>query len=496
MYEVPERIRAKLKDVTDEPGCYMMRDLAGRIIYVGKALSLRKRVRSYFRPSTFRKADPKLRSLLKSAADIEFMVLRNEAEALLTESRLIKEYKPRYNALLKDDKRFLLIRAEMSTPFPSFGFCRIKREDGALYFGPFTSSVAVRSAIEFVEKKFGLRKCKPRVPDEDTYKHCLDDILRYCSAPCVKKVSEEEYRERFDEACEFLRGKRPEYLHEISDQMREASSRRNYERAARLRDLFANLRDTTERQARMLPTPEMKREEALQGVRELKEVLKLHRLPRVIEAFDISNISGTMSVASMVCAVDGMPKKNRYRRYRIKGVQGIDDQAMIQEVVGRRAARISQEGGKMPDLILVDGGVTQLKAGLRALADSGRDDCDILGLAKKYEELYVPASSEPVRLGRSSLGLKVLRRLRDEAHRFALEYHRSLRNKRIRESRLDDIQGVGPSKKKLLLAQFGSVRRLASASEDKIASVSGIGYKLAKEIKEALASGAPSQEND
>jgi excinuclease ABC subunit C len=194
-----------------------------------------------------------------------------------------------------------------------------------------------------------------------------------------------------------------------------------------------------------------------------------------------------LSVASMVCAVDGMPRKNRYRKYRIKAVHGIDDQAMIREVVSRRVGRIVKEGGSLPDLILVDGGITQLNAGLKALAENGGAGCSIIGLAKRDEEIYVPGRQKPLRLDKDSSGLKVLRRLRDEAHRFALEYHRGLRNKRIRDSLLDDVSGVGPSKKKALLASFGSVRRMARASEDRIASVPGIGYKLASEIKQVLA---------
>ena len=484
--KVSERLREKLKEIPDEPGCYLMRDIGGRIIYVGKAISLRKRVGSYFRPSTFRTAEPKLRGLIKTVADLDVIVARNEAEALLTEGRLIKEYKPRYNSFFKDDKRFLLIRADGGTPFPSFNFCRLTRDDGAMYFGPYTSATAVRSAIEFVEKKFGLRKCKPRVPDEETHKHCLDDIVRFCSAPCIGKVTTEEYHERFTEACEFLRGRRPKYLSGLADEMKEASSKRQYEKAARLRDLLSNLRDTTARQARMLPTAEMKRADAMAGVKELKEKLGLRRMPRVIEAFDISNISGTLAVASMVCAVDGMPKRNRYRRYRIKGVDGIDDQAMIREVVFRRTERVLREGNRLPDLILVDGGIAQLNAGIKAMRDAGVTSCDIIGLAKKNEEIYVPGRDAPELLDRDSVGLKVLRRLRDEAHRFAIGYHRNLRSKRIRESALDEIAGIGPAKKKALLAEFGSVSRMAKASEDRIASVAGIGYKLAVEIKQVL----------
>lgn len=484
--KLSERLAQKLKNLPDEPGCYMMRDAGGRIIYVGKAVSLRKRVQSYFRASTFRKAEPKLRGLIKSVSDLDVIVLRNEADALITEGRLIKEYKPRYNSFFKDDKRFMLIRADMNTPYPTFSLCRLERDDGALYFGPFVSSTAVRTAVEYVVKKFGLRQCKPRVPDAGTYKHCLADILRFCSAPCVGKISERDYMKQFEEACEFLRGRRLKYLREISEEMTAAAERRDYEKAARLRDLLRDLKRATARQARMPSSDLQKRTEAIAGIRELKKALNLRKTPRVIEGFDISNISGTLSVASMVCAIDGIPVRNRYRRYRIKGIDGIDDAAMIREVVTRRTGRLEREGRKLPDLIMVDGGITQLNAGVSALAETNAGGCEIVGLAKRYEEIYVPGLVQPVRLERDSSGLKVLRRLRDEAHRFALEYHRNLRNKLIRDSLLDDIPGIGPSKKKSLLSEFGSVRRLAVADEDSIASVSGIGYKLALEIKKTL----------
>lgn len=486
MFRVTDRVSTKLKSLPDEPGCYLMRDAAGRIIYVGKAVSLRKRVQSYFRQSTYAKAPPKLRGLIRSVADIDVVVAANEAEALLTEGRMIKEYKPRYNAYFKDDKRFLLIRTDPRQPFPSFSFCRMTRDDGWMYFGPFVSSSSVRTAIEFIERRFGLRKCRPRVPDEETHRHCLDDIIRFCSAPCIGKVSQAQYHERFNEAVELLRGRRPQYLKELSCQMKEAAARRDYERAAVIRDLIGDLRDVTLRQSRMLPSPAMKSDEALEGIRELKQVLALKRVPAVIEAFDISNISGTLAVASMVCAVDGVPFRKKYRRFRIKTVEGIDDAAMIHEVVKRRVAGIKEEGSPRPDLIMVDGGAAQLNAGCRALEELGETQIDIIGLAKRFEEIYLPGTAAAVRLSRDKGGLKVLRRLRDEAHRFALEYHRSLRSRRVRESLLDDIEGVGPSRKTALLSAFGSVKRIRKASQDEIASVPGIGYKLAGDILSVL----------
>ena len=239
--KIPERVKRKLDDLPDRPGCYMMRDRRGRIVYVGKAASLRKRVRSYFRDATFRNAPPKLRGLIRSVADIDIIVVRTEAEALLTEGRLIKDYKPRYNVSFRDDKRFLLLRADPDVPFPRLKLCRIRRKDPARYFGPYASSAAARATLDFAEKQFGLRKCTPRIPDRDTYRHCMNDIIRHCSAPCIGTVDETGYHERFEEACAFLRGERPTILQELRDAMGAAAAALDFERAAALRDTWLAL---------------------------------------------------------------------------------------------------------------------------------------------------------------------------------------------------------------------------------------------------------------
>lgn len=480
------RIREKLRDLPDKPGCYLFRDRRGRIIYVGKAASLRKRVQSYFRDATLRSANPKLRGLVRSVADLDIVVVRNEAEAVLTEGRLIKEYKPRYNVSFRDDKRFLLLRADSTEPFPRLKLCRIRRDDGAVYFGPYASAAAARATLDFVEKTFGLRKCSPRAPDGETYRHCINDIVRYCSAPCVGKVDAAGYSQRFEEACEFLRGKRPAHLKEIEEKMLEASRDMDFERAAALRDTLLSVRAAVRQNARVSSTPEMKRKRAIEGIRELRNVLDLRRIPRTIEAFDVSNISGTYAVASMVCFVDGIPKRSRYRRFRIRTVEGSDDPAMMAEVVRRRFSRLLQEGEPLPDLVLVDGGRTQLGAARSELLKLGQPDLPVAGLAKKLEELHRVTEKRPVRLPADSPGLQVLQRLRDEAHRFAIAYHLRLRGRRIRESALDEIPGVGPSKKAALLKRFGSVSRLAAATEEELGSVPGIGRRLASTILEEL----------
>lgn len=487
------KVKKTLRDLPNKPGCYIMRDASGKIIYVGKAKSLRKRVQTYFRKATLKSADSKLRSLINSVEDIDYIVVRNDAEAILTEGRLIKDYKPRYNVALKDDKRFLLLRASPKRTYPRFELVRIKRDDGAHYFGPYASAQAARSALDFVEKKFGIRKCTPRIPDNNTYRHCINDIVRFCSAPCIGEVSREEYFERFAEACAFLKGERTQYLTEIRNEMNRASEEMHYEKAAAMRDILRHLERAVRQNARVAPTPEMRKAAALAGLVELKDLLQLPSLPGVIEAYDVSNISGTHSVASMVCAVDGMPRRNRYRRFRIEGVEGIDDPRMMAEVIRRRFERLTKDNALLPSLVLVDGGITQLRAVTGELKRLGIEDVPCAGLAKQYEEIYHAGSRTPVRLPSDSNALKVLQRLRDEAHRFAITYHRTLRNRRIRESALDQIPGIGSKRKQDLLRHFGSVKRLTRANESEIADVPGIGLKMAHMIRTALDDGPSPQ---
>lgn len=484
---VPEQIRRKLRELPDAPGCYLMRDAHGRIIYVGKAVSLRRRVTSYFRDATLRRGSPKLRGLVRSVHDFDCLLVRSEAEAILTEGRLIKEYKPRYNVSFKDDKRFLLLSADAREPLPRFRLCRIRRDDGCLYFGPYASAAPARAALDFVEKTFGIRKCGPRQPDAETYRHCLNDVIRFCSAPCTGRISPEAYRERFDQACAFLRGERKDELAALEAAMQEASEGLEFERAAALRDLLLLLRAAVRSRARVAPTPEMRREDAAAGVDELQGVLGLAVPPRVIEGYDISTISGTLAVGSLICFHDGLPQRSRYRRFRIRTVAGSGDPAMIGEVVRRRFERNKAEGRAAPDLILVDGGITQVRAARAALADSGFDGVAVAGLAKRFEEIVVDDGGPPRRLSRDSKALQVLQRLRDEAHRFALAYHRLLRARRIQESRLDEIPGIGEAIRARLLERFGSVHRLARADRAEVESVPGVGTRLAEAVLSHLA---------
>ncbi|MEI6562853.1 MAG: excinuclease ABC subunit UvrC [bacterium] len=483
---LPDKVRRKLQELPDQPGCYLMRDRRGKIIYIGKAASLRKRVQSYFRTGTWAKADPKLRGLIRSVDDFDIVVLRNEAEALLTESRLIKDYKPRYNVDLRDDKRFLMLRINLAEPWPQFKAVRIRRDDGAVYLGPYVNSVATKVAMDFVEKKFGLRKCAPHVPDESDHKHCINDVVRYCSAPCIGRITREAYLEKVAAACAFLKGETPALLEAMRARMEEAADRHRFEEAAALRDTWFRLREITQQRARVASTPSMKAEDAKAGILDLQKALGLAAPPRVIECYDISNISGTHSVASMVCAVEGLPTPARYRHFRIRTVHQSDDPAMMAEVIRRRFERLQWEGGRGPDLLVVDGGISQLNAARGELMLLGVTTVPVIGLAKRFEEIHVPGQSTPIRLPSDSKALYVLQRARDEAHRFALAYHRKLRARRLRESALDDIPGMGEKRKMALLSHFGSVLRLKRASVEEIAGVPGVSLVSAKSISEWL----------
>lgn len=486
MIAIPDKVRRKLQELPDQPGCYLMRDRRGKIIYVGKAASLRKRVQSYFRASTWARADPKLRGLIRSVDDLDIVVLRNEAEALLTEGQLIKDYKPRYNVDLRDDKRFLMLRIDLAEPWPQFKAVRIRREDGASYLGPYVNSVATRVAMDFVERHFGLRKCAPREPDATHHKHCINDIVRFCSAPCIGHITREAYLAKAAEACAFLRGERPALLESMRARMQEAAEQQRFEEAAAVRDTWFMLREITHQRARVASTPEIKAEDARAGMLGLQQALGLAAPPRVIECYDISNISGTHSVASMVCAVDGVPSPARYRHFRIRTVHQSDDPAMMAEVIRRRFQRLQQEGGRGPDLLVVDGGLSQLNAARGELMQLGVTHVPVIGLAKRFEEIHVPGASVPLRLPSDSKALYVLQRTRDEAHRFALAYHRRLRARRLRESVLDEIPGMGEKRKMALLSHFGSVLRVKRATVEEIAAVPGVGPASAKFISDRL----------
>jgi excinuclease ABC subunit C len=389
---------------------------------------------------------------------------------------------------LKDDKRFPLLSVDRNQPFPRFKLCRFQRPDGALYFGPYANSAAARVTLEFIGRRFGLRKCTTPIPGSADHTHCINDIVRHCAAPCIGKTTPAEYRERVNEACAFLRGERPAILKEVETLMNEAAQAQNYEMAAAWRDTLQGLRTTIRERARVARTPLRRRADKLAGMRALRDLLRLANLPRLIEAYDISSISGTLAVGSLVATAGGMPRPSLYRRFRIRTPDVNDDAGMMAEVIRRRFSRLKLSGGAPPDLVLVDGGAIQLRAARTELRKLGFNEIPAAGLAKRLEEIYWQAGDgkQIIRLPSDSPALKLLQALRDEAHRFALTYHRRLRARRIRESILDDIPGIGANRKKQLLKEFGSITRLTHASASDLAALPGIGQAMARIIKQAL----------
>ena len=466
-----------------------MRDRRGVIIYVGKAKNLRRRVSSYFRPGA--RHSPKVRSMVDTVYDFEFMTVRNEAESLLTEASLIKKYKPRFNILMRDDKRYLALRADPAAPWPRFTCCRIVRDDGARYFGPFPSAPVVRAAKDFVEKRYGIRECEAIEPDEETHRHCLADVIRTCSAPCLGRLTREEYAARFEEACAFLEGKRQSELSALAQSMRSAAERGDFEKAARLRDTLFALREMTKAHF-VRKSPELRRDDAERGLAELAEALGLASPPRIIECVDISNLFGTDSVASLVVARDGLPDGRLYRRFRIKTIVGADDPRSMAEVVRRRYGPDSSLADTSPraDLFVCDGGITQLRAAREAFAEVGVTDIPTIGLAERQEEVVFDDGRENLLLPRDSQALFVLTRLRDEAHRFAITYHRNLRERHIRESVLDEVPGIGEAKKAKLLRRFRSIYGIARADEAEVAAVAGVRPSVAAAVLHAARTAA------
>jgi excinuclease ABC subunit C len=520
-------LQKKVHEVPHKPGVYLMRDRFNRVIYVGKARDLRKRVGSYFLPSKLAQADLKTRAMLDATWDFETHTVRSEAESVLLEGKLIKEYRPRYNVSFRDDKRFLLVRVDLSEEWPRFRLARFKKDDGSRYFGPYAHAGALRQTLNFMRKKFGVLTFGRGSPTERELKSAT-----YQVPVRLSEISAEQYRERVLQACEFLEGKSREMIATLEEEMRKAAKKMDFEKAAELRNMIDDLRSTTRPTRRFTRGSLPSSIDPIADVRALADALQLPQVPRVMECFDISNISTTHVVASMVCFRDGVPDKDNYRRYRVRTVDGQDDFASMAEVVRRRYSRVlleardansdmaefSQESAfdaarrlekealnteyptpnaplteqkspvpvRLPDLIIVDGGKGQLSAACRELQRLGLHDLPVIGLAKEREEIYRPGRALPLQLPVDSGALRLLQRIRDEAHRFANAYHQLLMKKRVGESILDDCPGVSQNRKNLLLRRFGSVNRLRRATVEEIAATEGIGRKLAEELHQFL----------
>ncbi len=571
------------------PGVYIMKDSDNKVIYVGKARSLRDRVYHYFREQD----SPKNRLLMKNMMDLEYIITGNEIEALVLESNLIKEYRPRYNVKMRDDKNYPYIRITKDE-FPRICIARRREKDGGEYFGPYPGTSAVREIIKMASRS-GIRRCSKKLPCTP----CLNFHLKQCAAPCLGKITREEYLEIINNIKSFLKGKHNQLMQSLKKQMNVFSKAQEYEKAARIRDRINDLIEISEKQRVNLPgkkeqdiiacayndmigsvqvfhviegllkgratfsvdtagsgekeilsgfikqyyqdiePPEeiiipveiadesitqwllergskvkmpknnvekglmaLARENAAmllelerlskgRGADEvlagLKDALSLPKLPLLIEAFDISNISGTNATGSLVSFEKGFPDKKNYRRFSIRTVEGADDYAMIGEVVRRAYSRRKEEGKRMPDLILIDGGKGQLNAALMALSELDLK-LNIASIAKEFEYIFTPDRTNPIILPKESESLKLVQRIRDEAHRFALAYHRKLRGIKSHESVLDGIKGIGNKKKHALLKHFGSVDSLIKMDISEIEKVRGITKKDAENILNHLKS--------
>jgi excinuclease ABC subunit C len=612
-------VEEKVWNLPDRPGVYLMKNARGKVIYVGKALSLKKRVRSYFQKGD----DGRVWSpfLAAHVADVECIVTDTEKEAIILEDSTIKEHRPKYNIRLKDDKSFLRLKLTTNERFPRLYITRKVMRDDALYFGPYSSARGARETFRVINNYFLLRKCS-NVTFKGRERPCIYYDMHRCLGPCCDMVGEETYSDLVQNVVAFLQGKNDELITTLSSRMLSASNVMEFELAARYRDQIAALEKTVERQKvvsadgadrdvfgiwqgdggldvavlivrggklvgsepyhfALLPVPEQEalgslltqfyasgrpipREVILplepenaeafalwlsekKGVKvsvtvpergakrhllemagmnaravfeehrraalaeidvlgEMERSLKLSARPERIEAFDISNISGELAVGSMVVFEDGRPKKSDYRRFKIRTVDGPDDYAMMREMLTRRMKRALGEG-PMPSLVLVDGGKGQLNVALSVFDELGLIDVDSAGIAKEKtryragskvavrdsDKIYLPGRKDAVILRPGSATLRLLQLLRDEAHRFALAYHRNLRSKKMRRSALDDIEGVGPRRRVALLKQFGSVKKVAAAAESEIATTPGISPALATRIKLALNRPTPSQ---
>lgn len=568
MREKPDML-AKLRDVPHQPGVYVMRDRLNRVIYVGKARDLKKRLSNYFQTSRHKQHDLKTRALVESIWDFELQITRNEPEALLLEGKLIKEFRPRYNISFRDDKRFLLVRVHLGDDFPRFSLTRLKKDDGARYHGPFAHSGALRTTINWLNKHFGLRVCRPLRPGEQDYKHCSNDIIKNCSAPCIGRISPADYKARIEQAAEFLSGKSKDLVTALEEEMQKAAAKLDFEKAAELRDMVEDLKKTLkptrtfERGARARTVSTI---DPMADVKELQELLQLESPPLVMECFDIANIGTAHCVASMVRFENGVPNTANYRRYRIRAVSGQNDFVSMAEVVRRRYSRILIEAKeklgadaeftdesplealrrlqqleaekaesldppdewegdasgagdvaqledgsvsthrptprypvqghktpvstkfiRLPDLVIVDGGKGQLGMAVKELQRLGLGGLPVIGLAKEREEVFFPGESDPIVIPHERGALKLLQRIRDEAHRWANSYHQLLLRRRVEESILDDCPGISQTRKANLLREFGSVARLRKASAEQIAGVPGIGKGLSEEIVRFLA---------
>ncbi|MCX6826985.1 MAG: excinuclease ABC subunit UvrC [candidate division Zixibacteria bacterium] len=600
---VNKKLEVKIKNLPASPGVYLFKNREGKIIYIGKAKNLKNRVRTYFQSP--QNHNIKTSHLVTATEDFDLMITDSEIEALILEANLVKEYRPRYNINLKDDKHFPYIKVTINEPFPRILIVRHMADDGGRYFGPYTSGKAVRKTVNFLNCLFKIRSCNLTITktNKKPQKVCLDYHIGRCEGPCEGRQSEKKYKEQIDSALLFLSGKSQTLIEKLKGKMETASRRMKFEDAACIRDQLDSLESISQKQkvdvgklvnrdiiayAReerdiiiivlqireglligrqdfqlhsemgesdaeivsgfisqyynhqpnlpdeiYLPcalTDERLIEQWLSGgrgrkvqifipqkgqklklvdmaaanarllldelliqkkgykertsksVQVLKDNLHLAILPRTMACVDISNTGESDAVGSLVYFENGRPKKSEYRHFKIKNVKGQNDFAMMREVVGRYFYRLKEENRKAPDLLIVDGGKGQLSSAATEIRSLGFNRINLIGLAKKFEEIYLVNHREPLTLPKTSPGLGLLKRIRDEAHRFAVEYNRKLRTKRTIQSELIELEGIGAKRLEILIRHFGSVKRIKAATLEELMAVKGIPRNVAQMI--------------
>ena len=434
---------AKVRRFPTVPGVYLFKDAAGVVIYVGKATNLRSRAGSYFLRAAAE--DPRTGPWVKDICDADYVECDSEVDALLVESRLIKDIQPKYNKEQKDSKTFPYLMISVREDFPRVEVTRTPRDRGVQLYGPFASAGALRGAVQVLQRIFKFRTCGLDIEEGDErwrwFRPCLLASINQCTAPCNLRISKADYRRDIRRLQMFLKGKKASLLQQMRQEMEDASRALRFEQAAVLRDEIHMLETLSQRgELDTHVQPEVFFIDPKKGLQGLRQVLRLGRTPRAIEGIDIAHLQGGETVASLVQFIDGLPFKPGYRRYKIRDVAGVDDFASIHEVVARRYRKMSDECAVFPDIVLIDGGKGQLHAALSAFRNQSVEPPTVISLAKRDEELYVPGEPEPIRLSRHSYALRLLQYVRDEAHRFAQHYHHLLR----RKSSLGDQQQPPP----------------------------------------------------
>jgi excinuclease ABC subunit C len=433
-----EIIREKIKTFPMRPGLYFMKDPTDKVLYIGKAKNLRSRVASYFQPSgdLFISRGPKISEMIGKIETVDFLETETEVDAMLKEARLIKDIHPPYNSDLVDDKTFPYLEITTSDDFPGVYITRKPREKGSRLFGPFTSAKDLRAVLVVLQKIFRFRTCNLDIRENDKkrrfFRPCLLYSIKQCVAPCAAKIEKQEYKKIATDLIRFLRSRRSTILRQLKKQMTEASAGFNYEKAAMYRD---RIRLIERLDRRGIPEedvqPEVFAGDPTEALLKLRDILQVSEPVRIIEGIDVANIGGAEAVGSLVKFIDGRPFKNGYRRFKIKTVKGIDDYAMIAEVVKRRYKYALRGEELWPDLILIDGGAGHLHAAEKALKEMKAAAVKVASIAKREELIYLQGRGKPLKLSAHSPVLKLLQYVRDEAHRFAQHYHHILRAKKM-----------------------------------------------------------------